>query len=111
MRVGFEVTGCDISPTSLEAFDEPGARREADPIAAVRGVDVAGICVLNDAQVEALAGDGRLFESLGKGGIAVIHSTVSPNLPRRASSRWESSTPTATPQMGRSSWKRVANTP
>lgn len=83
VRVGFDVTGCDISPTSLEAFDEPGARREADPIAAVRGVDVAGICVLNDAQVEALAGDGRLFESLGKGGIAVIHSTVSPDLPRR----------------------------
>lgn len=83
VRVGLEVTGCDISPKMLEAFDEPGARREADPIAAVRGVDVAGICVLNDAQVEVLAEDGRLYEALGKGGIVVIHSTVSPDLPRR----------------------------
>ena len=83
VRVGFEVTGCDFSPKSLEAFDEPGAKRSADPIAAVRGADIAGICVLNDGQVEALAGDGRLFEALGKGRIAVIHSTVSPDLPRR----------------------------
>ena len=83
VRVGFEVIGCDISPSSLEAFDEPGASREADPVAAVRGVDVAGICVLDDAQVEALAGDGRLFEAMGPGGTAVIHSTVSPDLPRR----------------------------
>ncbi len=81
-QVGFEVTGCDKSPEMLAMFDEPGARREADPIAAVRGADVAGICVLNDAQVEALAGDGHLFDSLGKGGVAVIHSTVSPDLAR-----------------------------
>lgn len=82
-RVGFEVTGCDISPEMLAAFDEPGARREADPIAAVRGVDIAGLCVRTDEQLEALCGDGRLFAAMGKGGIAVVHSTVSPDLARR----------------------------
>ena len=54
----------------LAAFDEPGARREADPIEAVRGADVAGICVRTDEQVEALCGDGGLFAALGEGGIA-----------------------------------------
>ena len=82
-RVGFEVTGCDISPEMLAAFDEPGARREADPVVAVRGADVAGICVRTDEQLEALAGDGALFAAMGEGGIAVIHSTVSPDLARR----------------------------
>ncbi|MGE3692992.1 MAG: NAD(P)-dependent oxidoreductase [Novosphingobium sp.] len=83
VRVGFQVTGCDISPGMLAQFDEPGARREADPIAAVSGADIAGICVRTDEQVEALCGDGRLFEALGPGGIAVVHSTVSPELVRR----------------------------
>jgi 3-hydroxyisobutyrate dehydrogenase-like beta-hydroxyacid dehydrogenase len=79
-RVGFEVTGCDISPGMLAAFDEPGARREADPIATARASDVLGICVRTDEQLESLAGDGALFAALGDGGIAVIHSTVAPKL-------------------------------
>lgn len=82
-RVGFEVTGCDVSPEMLAAFDEPGTHREADPIAAARGADILGICVRTDAQLEALAGDGALFAALGNRGIAVIHSTVAPDLARR----------------------------
>ena len=82
-RVGFEVTGCDISPEMMAAFDEPGARREADPFAAARGQDVLGICVRTDEQLEALCGDGALFAAMVPGGIAVIHSTVSPDLARR----------------------------
>lgn len=81
-RVGFEVTGCDVSPEMLAAFDEPGTRREADPIATARGAQILGICVRTDEQLEALAGDGALFAALGKGGIAVIHSTVAPELAR-----------------------------
>jgi 3-hydroxyisobutyrate dehydrogenase-like beta-hydroxyacid dehydrogenase len=86
-RVGFEVTGCDISPEMLAAFDEPGTQREADPIATARGAQVLGICVRTDAQLEALASDGALFAALGAkrdgGGIAVIHSTVAPELAQR----------------------------
>jgi 3-hydroxyisobutyrate dehydrogenase-like beta-hydroxyacid dehydrogenase len=82
-RVGFEVTGCDIAPDMLAAFDEPGTRREPDPLATARGAEVLGICVRTDAQLEALAGDGALFAALGAGSIAVIHSTVAPELARR----------------------------
>jgi 3-hydroxyisobutyrate dehydrogenase-like beta-hydroxyacid dehydrogenase len=83
VRVGFEVTGCDLSPEMLAAFDEAGARRETDPIATARGAEVLGICVRTDAQVESLTGDGKLFEALGPGGIAVIHATVAPELAQR----------------------------
>lgn len=82
-RVGFEVTGCDMSPEALAAFDEPGTRRAADPVEAVSGAEIAGLCVRTDEQLESLCGDGRLFAALGKGGIAVVHSTVSPDLVRR----------------------------
>jgi 3-hydroxyisobutyrate dehydrogenase-like beta-hydroxyacid dehydrogenase len=82
-RCGFDVTGCDIAPQMLEAFDEPGTRRSSDPIATARSAQILGICVRTDEQVEALAGDGALFEALGAGGIVVIHSTVAPELARR----------------------------
>lgn len=82
-RVGFEVTGCDISPESLVAFDEPGTRRETDPVKAATGAEVAGLCVRTDEQLEGLCGDGALFAAMAEGGIAVVHSTVSPDLARR----------------------------
>lgn len=86
-RCGFAVIGCDISPEMLAAFDEPGTEREADPIATARKSEMLGICVRTDAQFEALAGDGRLFEALGKGGIAILHSTVSPDLARQMAAK------------------------
>jgi 3-hydroxyisobutyrate dehydrogenase-like beta-hydroxyacid dehydrogenase len=76
-----------MSPEMLAAFDEPGARREADPVATARGADVLGICVRTDEQLEALTADGALFAALGANergaGIAVIHSTVAPELAKR----------------------------
>ena len=82
-RCGFEVTGCDISDEMLAAFDEPGTRREKDPVATAQWAEMLGICVRTDAQLEDVAGDGRLFEALGSGGIVMLHSTVSPELARR----------------------------
>ena len=82
-RSGFPVTASDISARALEAFDEPGSRREADPVATARDSDVLGICVLNDAQVESVLGDGRVFEALGEGGTVILNSTVSPDLARK----------------------------
>lgn len=86
-RAGFSVIGCDISPEMLAAFDEPGTQREADPIEAARLSEMLGICVRTDAQLAALAGDGRLFEALGEGGIAILHSTVSPELARKMAAK------------------------
>jgi 3-hydroxyisobutyrate dehydrogenase-like beta-hydroxyacid dehydrogenase len=82
-RCGFEVTGCDIAPEMLAAFDEPGTRREADPVATARGAEILGICVRTDEQVASLFADGALFAALGAGGIVVIHATVAPELARR----------------------------
>jgi 3-hydroxyisobutyrate dehydrogenase-like beta-hydroxyacid dehydrogenase len=79
-RSGFPVVGCDVSPEMLEAFDEPGTGREADPVETARQSDLLGICVRTDAQLESLTGDGRLFEALGAGGIVILHSTVAPEL-------------------------------
>jgi 3-hydroxyisobutyrate dehydrogenase-like beta-hydroxyacid dehydrogenase len=86
-RCGFAVIGCDISPAMLAAFDEPGAQREADPLATARQSDMLGICVRTDAQLETLAGDGKLFEALGEGGIAILHSTVSPELAQKMAAK------------------------
>jgi len=82
-RSGFEVTGCDIAPEMLEAFDEAGTKRSADPMETARQTDMLGICVRTDAQLEALVDGGALFEALGKGGIVILHSTVSPDLARK----------------------------
>lgn len=79
-RCGFTVTGCDVSPASLEAFDEPGTARCADPIETARNSDLLGICVRTDAQLEALADGGRLYEALGAGGVVILHSTIAPEL-------------------------------
>ena len=81
-RCGFEVTGCDINAQMLAGFDEPGTQRSADPMDCARQSDVLGICVRTDAQLEGLVDGGRLFEALGEGGIAILHSTVSPDLAR-----------------------------
>lgn len=82
-RSGFQVTGCDISPEMLEAFDEPGTARTLDPVEAAEASEMLGICVRTDAQLEAVLGDGRVFTALGDGGVLILHSTVSPDLARR----------------------------
>ncbi|MFT3965259.1 MAG: NAD(P)-dependent oxidoreductase [Sphingobium sp.] len=79
-RRGFDVTGCDIAPEMLEAFDEPGTKRSADAVETARDSDMLGICVRTDAQLEAVLGDGRVFAALGGGGILFLHSTVAPEL-------------------------------
>jgi len=81
-RSGFTVTGCDVSPAVLASFDEPGALREADPLAVARTSDVLGVCVRTDAQVRALFGDGTLFAAMPDGGVVVIHATIAPDLAR-----------------------------
>jgi 3-hydroxyisobutyrate dehydrogenase-like beta-hydroxyacid dehydrogenase len=86
-RRGFSVIACDIVPEALDAFDEPGTEREADPIAAAARSDMLGVCVRTDEQLEALAGDGAVFDALGEGGTFILHSTVAPELARRLARR------------------------
>lgn len=83
VRSGFEVTGCDVVPQALEAFDEPGGRREASPVETARGVALLGVCVRTDAQVEELIGDGAIFAAMDQGSTVILNSTVAPDLARR----------------------------
>lgn len=82
-RSGFELIGCDISPQALEAFDEPGTRREANAMAVAKDVDALCVCVRTDADLIALIGGGALFAALGKDGLFIIHSTVDADLCRK----------------------------
>src|SRR4051812_17347737 len=82
-RGGYDLVACDNDPEMLAAFDEPGVIRESDAIATARQVEVLGTCVRTDEQLEDLAGDGRLFEALGRGGTFIVHSTVKAELVRR----------------------------
>lgn len=82
-RSGFAVTGYDISPEALAAFDEAGTGRCDDPLETARRSDLLGICVRTDGQLESLVDGGRLFAELGEGGLVILHSTVAPDLARR----------------------------
>ncbi len=77
---GFPLAVYDINPAAMEAFGEPITEKSADPIALARRCDVVCVCVRMDADLADLAGDGRLFEALGDGGIFIVHSTVAPEL-------------------------------
>jgi len=81
-RSGFTVTGCDVSEQVLAGFDEPGTSRTGDPLEAAADAAMLGICVRTDAQLSALAGDGRLFAAMAPGGLVMMHSTVAPGLAR-----------------------------
>ncbi len=81
-RTSFDVTGCDIAPKMLEAFDEPGTRKERDPLATARESEMLGVCVRTDEQLRDLAGDGTLFAAMGEGRVFILHSTVAPGLAR-----------------------------
>lgn len=77
---GFAVTGCDVHPATLDAFDEPDTGRDADPVEAARGKDIVGVCVRTDDQLRELTADGEVFKAQGPGGVFIITSTVSPEL-------------------------------
>jgi 3-hydroxyisobutyrate dehydrogenase-like beta-hydroxyacid dehydrogenase len=82
-RCGFDVTGCDVSPAMLEAFDEPGTQRTADPFEAARGAGLLGICVRTDAQFDAVVEGGQLYAVMSPGGTVILHSTIAPELAMR----------------------------
>lgn len=86
-QCGHDVTGCDIVPAALEAFDEPGTLRNADPVETARDVDFLGVCVRTDAQLEELVGNGAIFAAMGQGAIFILNSTVAPDLARKLAGR------------------------
>lgn len=86
-RSGFAVTGCDRTEAHAAQFDEPGSTWTTDPLEAARDARMLGVCVRDDAQLEAITADGRLFAAMAPGGLFLLHSTVSPDLARRVAAQ------------------------
>ncbi|WP_340315842.1 NAD(P)-dependent oxidoreductase [Rhizorhabdus argentea] len=68
----------DVRAGARSAF-EGKAQVAQSPAEIGKEADVVGLCVRDDADVTAVtAGSDGLFETMGKGGIILVHSTVSP---------------------------------
>ncbi|HLG87286.1 MAG TPA: NAD(P)-dependent oxidoreductase [Alphaproteobacteria bacterium] len=74
----FDFMVYDVSATALAAFE--GKAKIAGSLAELgRDRDVISICVRDDQQVrDVLEGAGRLLDSMIKGSIVLVHSTVKP---------------------------------
>lgn len=87
---GFPLTIWARRPEALAAFDGTGARYAASPAEVGEASDVVGICVVGDADVEAVllgeGGDGVLA-GMAPGGVVAIHSTVHPDTCARLAER------------------------
>ena len=73
---GFETTVHDAFPAPMARFERK-AQLAASPAELGRSAQLVGICVHNDAQVTAVVtGPNGLLETLPKGSIIAVHSTV-----------------------------------
>ena len=77
---GHAMTVYDIMPEAMAALADTGAAMAPDPLAVARAADVLCLCVRTDQDVIDVVQDGALFDALGREGLLVIHSTISPEL-------------------------------
>ena len=85
VRDGFQAHVYDVVPDAVEALVSLGATGHDDVASLAGACSHIGICVRDDAQVEAvLYGDSGVFANAGKGTLVAIHSTVT----REAVLRW-----------------------
>ena len=78
-QAGYDLMVYDTRPEPLEELAAAGAKIAASNADVARHAEVVQVCVLNDAQVEAVvAGPRGLLETAAPGTIIVIHSTVEP---------------------------------
>ena len=78
-QAGYDLMVYDTRPEPLRELAAAGAKIAASNSDVARHAEVVQVCVLNDAQVEAVvAGPRGLLETAAPGTIIVIHSTVEP---------------------------------
>jgi L-threonate 2-dehydrogenase len=89
-RVGFAVTGCDVSAEAVARFVADGGAGAATPAEAARGADIVVSVVLNAAQTEAiLFGKTGVAETLADGAVFVSSATMDPEVARRLAKQLE----------------------
>jgi len=85
LQAGHELIVYNRSAERVRPFVERGAKAAASPAEVAAAAEITGVCVTDDAAVEAvLAGPGGLLDGLRPGGIVVDHSTISPGQTLRA---------------------------
>jgi 3-hydroxyisobutyrate dehydrogenase len=78
-QAGHDLMVYDTRPEPLKELAAVGAKIAASNADVARHAEVVQVCVLNDAQVEAVvAGPKGLLETAATGTIIVIHSTIEP---------------------------------
>jgi 3-hydroxyisobutyrate dehydrogenase-like beta-hydroxyacid dehydrogenase len=78
-QAGFDLMVYDTRPEPLAELAAVGAKIARSNAEVGRHAEIVQVCVLDDAQVEAVvAGPGGLLETAAPGTIVVIHSTIEP---------------------------------
>lgn len=91
-RVGFDVTGCDVTPEAVSRLVSEGGRSAATPADAADGADAVVSVVVNAAQTETiLFGAGGVAETLPKGAVFISSATMDPDVARRLAKQLEAS--------------------
>ena len=83
-QAGFETWVHDIAAEAMAPLVEAGAHRAESAADVARHADVIGVCVLDDAQTEAVVcGTGGLLETARPGTIIALHGTIHPETTKR----------------------------
>ena len=77
LKLGGRLTVCDVNPDATEDLAQRGAYVAKDGAGVARNSEIIGICVRDDADVNALLhGPNGLLDNAAAGTIIAIHSTV-----------------------------------
>lgn len=79
IKAGFEVTGFDLSPNRLTAFEEMGGRPASSVADAGHGAEAAFVMVMNGDQAKAvILGEDGLVAHMAPGGVVLLTATIRP---------------------------------
>ena len=88
-RAGFELHVWARRPETLQAIEQAGAVPETSLKAMARSCQLVGVCVVDDADLEAVVLGDNLLAGMAPGGIVAVHSTVHPDTCRRLAQQAE----------------------
>ena len=88
LRKGLDVTGSDLNPAAMRAFESMGGRAAVTAAQAARDATILVSVVVNAAQTEAvLFGPDGAAAAMAKGGVIISSATMSPDDARRLAGR------------------------